>query len=86
MLHQEDLAKTGRRTTFEVPIYVDSPFTGLQKVRYKWPEVLIATIRRGRRNITKGKIVLQAGDLIGGDDEGIVGNMHQAMAQLAMPA
>ena len=89
MLHQEDLAKTGRRTTFEVPIYVDSPLVGQKVAAIRWPEeVLIATIRRGEKEyITKGKMVLQAGDiLIAVTDEGIVGNMHQAMTQLAMPA
>lgn len=89
MLHQEDLAKTGRRTTFEVPIFVDSPLVGQKVAAIKWPEdVLIATIRRGEKEyITKGKMVLQAGDiLIALTDEGIVGHMHQAMTQLAMPA
>ena len=75
----------GERTTFEVPVMVDSPLVEKAIRDIQWPqEIIIATIRRGAKEIiARGDTVIRSGDiLIVVCDEGIVGKMTEEMTQL----
>ena len=75
----------GERTTFEVPVMVDSPLVEKAIRDIQWPqEMIIATIRRGAKEIiARGDTVIRSGDiLIVVCDEGIVGKMTEEMTQL----
>ncbi|MGY3725510.1 H+/Cl-antiporter ClcA [Granulicatella balaenopterae] len=77
--------KEGRRTTFEVPIFVESPLVGKQIKEIAWPkEVILATIRRGAvEEIVKGDVVLQPGDiLVAVTDKGIIAAMYDELEYL----
>ena len=76
----------GERTTFEIPIMVDSSLVGKAIREVEWPkEIIIATIRRGAKEIVaKGDTILLSGDiLIVVCDEGIVGAMTEQMTKIA---
>ena len=75
----------GERTTFEVPVMVDSPLVEKAIRDIQWPqEIIIATIRRGAKEIiARGDTVIRSGDiLIVVCDEGIVGKMTEEMTHL----
>ena len=75
----------GERTTFEVPVMVDSPLVEKAIRDIQWPqEIIIATIRRGAKEIiARGDTVIRSGDiLIVVCDEGIVGKMTEEITQL----
>ena len=76
----------GERTTFEIPIMVDSSLVGKAIREVEWPkEIIIATIRRGAKEIVaKGDTIFLSGDiLIVVCDEGIVGAMTEQMTKIA---
>ena len=75
----------GERTTFEVPIMVDSPLVEKEIRDIEWPQqMIIATVRRGAKEIiARGDTVLRSGDiLIVVCDEGMVGKMNDEMTHL----
>ena len=75
----------GKRTTFEVPIMVESPLVGKMIRDIPWPkDIVIATVRRGaKEEITRGDTILRPGDiLIVVCDEGVVGERFETMTQL----
>ena len=75
----------GERTTFEVPVMVDSPLVEKAIRDIQWPqEIIIATVRRGAKEIiARGDTVIRSGDiLIVVCDEGIVGKMTEEMTNL----
>ena len=75
----------GERTTFEVPIMVDSPLVEKAIRDIKWPQqMIIAAVRRGAKEIiARGDTVLRSGDiLIVVCDEGMVGKMNEEMTRL----
>ena len=75
----------GERTTFEVPIMVDSPLVEKAIRDIEWPQqMIIATVRRGAKEIiARGDTILRSGDiLIVVCDEGMVGKMNEEMMRL----
>ena len=78
--------RKGKRTTFEVPIMVESPLVGKMIRDIPWPkDIVIATVRRGaKEEITRGDTILRPGDiLIVVCDEGLVGERFETMTQLS---
>ena len=76
----------GERTTFEVPIMVDSPLVEKAIRDIEWPQqMIIAAVRRGAKEIiARGDTVLRSGDiLIVVCDEGMVGKVNDEMTRLA---
>lgn len=75
----------GQRTTFEVPVMVESPLVGKMIRDIPWPkDIVIATVRRGaKEEVTRGDTTLRAGDiLIVVCDEGVVGERFEMIRQL----
>ena len=78
--------RKGKRTTFEVPVMVESPLVGKMIRDIPWPkDIVIATVRRGaKEEITRGDTIMRPGDiLIVVCDEGLVGERFETMTQLS---
>ncbi len=84
--HEQSTNAKGQRTTFEVPIMVDSPLVGKCICEIQWPkEMVIATVRRGAKEIiARGDTKLASGDiLIVVCDEGLVGEIFEQTTEIS---